>query len=617
MSPLKSETVKTSLLLIGPWPASFRDFGAVMCSELREAQLALQDSSFDVVGLTVTSMLEKRFTDFYKRLKEKNSSAQILLVAPPEYDTSALVHLYRQYHVHRILNSFQDTAINDFIYSAIEKSQQERQNQNLEALIQGQNKALLRLQEELKQRIEKRAASLSESRHRLRVMNSRTEALRLSMLAVYRAGTMFEMEKLLNDALVSVAECSWIKIVIHPLDQSFHKEIKQLGSFSQLQIPLFKEQERIGSLFFMRPPEQGFSRDESEFLHRVAEAVALAVVRIQKLNDSRTVKEQWETTFDSMSDPVAIISQEYDIIQTNSTFQNLTGETGGSSKKCYEILFKRKNVCPGCSLGSHFAVESLKKQTFEVHSQPIKMEGDRRNLYFNSYYDITAKLKLEKQLLDSAKRAELGTIGSSIAHELNNPLSGIITFAQIIKTETPKEAPYYSDLVALEQGALRCKDIVQNLLEFSRKPQNDDFQEVKLADIIQQAIRLIEIKTKPHGIIVEFVAPAKILAVEAEANRLAQVFAHILQQQVQNILDRGKTGKITWQLREEKNQIVLETYDTSNGPLWDANINNFSYSLMDQVLRDFAASLEIPAPSSPELKAKISFSRPVLDPNVH
>jgi nitrogen-specific signal transduction histidine kinase len=618
---LKTSPVKTSLLLIGSWPGQLRDLGAVLTGDLGEAHLALQDSSFDVVALSVTAILEKRFAEFYTKLKERNPSAQILLVVPQEYDPKALVHIYCKYNVHRVLNGFNDPNFNEFIFSALEKAQEEKQNQNLETLIQEQNNDLLRLQEELEQRIEKRARSLSESRHRLRITNSRTEALRLSMLAVYRATSITEMEKFLNEALVSVAQCSWIKIVMHPQDQSFQSEIKEMGTFSQLQIPLFKEQERIGSLFFMRPPAEHFTREETEFLNRVAEAVALAVVRIQKLSDSQTVKEQWETTFNSMSDAVAIISQDYDIVQTNSTFQSVT-QNADAGKKCFQILFKRNAPCPGCKLGSRFAVESADKdkKTFEVHSQSIRMEGDRRNLFFNAYHNITEKLLMEKQLLDSAKRAELGTIGSSIAHELNNPLGGIITFAQIIKSETPKDKPYYSDIVALEQGALRCKDIVQNLLDFSRRPRSDEIKDIALPDVINQAIKILEVKTKPLGIAVNFEVPAKVSTVRADSNRLAQVFTHMLQQQVQNIIDTSRdqkgqiSGQISWKLKEEKNQIVLEASDNSSAPLWDSNTNHFSFSLLDQVLRDFAASLEIPAPSSLDLKAKISFSRPVLDP---
>src|SRR5690606_41462157 len=56
----------------------------------------------------------------------------------------------------------------------------------------------------------------------------------------------------LNESLASVAECSWIKIVPYPQDFNFQAQIEQMGSFTQLQIPLFKQQERIGSLFFMR-----------------------------------------------------------------------------------------------------------------------------------------------------------------------------------------------------------------------------------------------------------------------------------------------------------------------------------------------------------------------------
>ena len=617
-------TLKTSLLLVGPWPASLKDMGAVISHDLSEALLILQDSSFDVVALTVTSVLEKRFNDFFQSLKEKNPAAQILLVAPLEFDSKQLVHLHNQYRVHRVLQSFHDADLNDAIFSALEKAQQEKQNQNLETLIQDQNQALLKLQEDLEQRIEKRARSLSESRHRLRVLNSRTEALRKSMLSVYQAGSMLEMEQNLNESLASVAECSWIKIVTFPQDQSFQAQIKQMGSFSQLQIPLFKEQERIGSLFFMRPPNENFTREESDFLNRAAEAVTLAVIRIQKLNDSQTVKEQWETTFNSMSEPVAIISQDYDLVQMNSSSEKLTASSTLVQTKCYQLLFDRKAPCPGCQLGTRYHVESIEKspRTYDVYSQSVRLDSERKNLFFNIYHDITEKLRLEKQLLDTAKRAELGTIGSSIAHELNNPLGGIITFTQILKSETQADKPLYSDLLALEQGALRCKDIIQNLLEFSRKPSHDQLQEINFVEILKKVIRLIEVKAKPAGLEIELQSSEKFLPLKVDSGRLSQIFAHLLQQQVQNLLDTPsvKKGKIIWKISisisGQISNLIFEAFDNSQGPLWDKNVNSFSYSLVEQVLRDFAASLEIPASTSLDLKAKISFGRPVLGPEL-
>ena len=613
-------TLKTSLLLVGHWPAHLKDMGAVISHDLSEAFHSLQDSSFDVVALTVTSILEKKFTDFFTSLKKQNPAAQILLVAPLEFDAKQLVHLYNQYHIHCVLQSFSDPKLNDAIFSALEKAQQEKQNQNLETLIQDQNQALLRLQEDLEQRIEKRARSLSESRHRLRVLNSRTEALRKSMLSVYQAGSMSAMEQNLNESLASVAECSWIKIVTFPQDQSFQSQIKQMGSFSQLQIPLFKEQERIGSLFFMRPLNETFTREESDFLNRVAEAVTLAVIRIQKLNDSQTVKEQWETTFNSMSEPVAIISQDYDLIQMNSSSKKLADGAAPVKTKCFEVLFNRTEPCPGCQLGTRYHIESseIAPRTYDVYSQSVRVDSERKNLFFNIYHDITEKLRLEKQLLDTAKRAELGTIGSSIAHELNNPLGGIITFTQILKSETLPEKALYADLLALEQGALRCKDIIQNLLEFSRKPSHDQLQDINLVEVLQKVIRLIEIKTKPAGLEIELQAAGKILPLIADGGRLSQIFAHLLQQQVQNLLDTPalKKGKIIWKISDSISYLTFEAFDNSIGPLWDKNVNSFSYSLVAQVLRDLAASLEIPASTSLDLKAKISFSRPVLGPEI-
>ncbi len=612
-------TLKTSLLLVGAWPAHLKDLGAVISHDLSEAFHSLQDSSFDVVALTITSILEKKFSDFYIILKKHNPAAQILLVAPLEFDAKQLVHLYNQYHVHRVLQSFNDQKLNDAIFSALEKAQQEKQNQNLETLIQEQNQTLLRLQEDLEQRIEKRARSLSESRHRLRVLNSRTEALRKSMLSVYQAGSMSAMEQNLNESLASVAECSWIKIVTFPHDQSFQAQIQQMKSFSQLQIPLFKEQDRIGSLFFMRPPNENFTREESEFLNRVAEAVTLAVIRIQKLNDSQNVKEQWETTFNSMSEPVAIISQDYELIQMNSSSKKLADGATPVKTKCFEVLFNRTESCPGCQLGTRYHIESIDTtpRTYDVYSQSVRVDSERKNLFFNIYHDITEKLRLEKQLLDTAKRAEMGTIGSSIAHELNNPLGGIITFTQILKSETLPERPLYSDLVALEQGALRCKDIIQNLLEFSRKPSHDQMQDMNLTETLQKVIRLIEIKTKPAGLEIELQTSGDIFLLKADSGRLSQIFTHLLQQQVQNLLDTPalNNGKIIWKISGSISHLTVEALDNSKGPLWDKNVNSFSYSLVEQVLRDLAARLEIPASTSLDLKAKITFSRPVLGPS--
>ena len=613
-------TLRTSLLLVGAWPQHLKDMGAVISHDLSEALHVVHDSSFDVVALTVTSLLEKKFIDFFSVLKKQNPAVQWLLVAPIEFDTKQLVQLHNQFHVHRVLQSFQDPALNDAIFSALEKAQQEKQNQNLETLIQEQNKTLLALQDDLEQRIEKRARSLSESRHRLRVLNSRTEALRKSMLAVYQAGSLSEMEQMLNESLATVAECSWIKVVPFPQDHSFQAQVKQMGSFSQLQIPLFKEQERIGSLFFMRAINESFTKDEIDFLNRVAEAVALAVIRIQKLNDSQTVKEQWETTFNSMSEPVAMISQDYDLVQMNSSSEKLSAAPKANKTKCYQVLFDRKEPCPGCQLGSRYHIESAANspRTYDVYSQGIRLESERKNLFFNFYHDITEKIRLEKQLLDTAKRAELGTIGSSIAHELNNPLGGIITFTQILKSETAKDQPLYSDLLALEQGALRCKDIIQNLLEFSRTPSSDQIYDINFVEILQKVIRLIEVKTKPAGLEIELQTSGKILALKAESGRLSQIFAHLLQQQVQNLLDtpKIKKGKIIWKIYENNSMLIFEAFDNSPGPLWDKNVNSFSYSLVEQVLRDFAASLEIPASTSLDLKAKISFGRPVLGPEL-
>ena len=168
---------------------------------------------------------------------------------------------------------------------------------------------------------------------------------------------------------------------------------------------------------------------------------------------TEALKEQWEATFNSMSDPVVLIDDNYDIIQSNKALEDRLREQGKeqTSRKCYKVLFNRDEPCPGCQRGRNFRTQSQgASRTFEVYSQSLVLDSDQPSVFVNLYHDITNQLKMERQILESAKMAELGTIGSSIAHELNNPLGGILSFTQLIKMDMRPDHPLYPDIVEME-----------------------------------------------------------------------------------------------------------------------------------------------------------------------
>ncbi|WP_413289911.1 histidine kinase dimerization/phospho-acceptor domain-containing protein [Bdellovibrio sp. HCB337] len=615
--------LKTSFLLIGPWEERLVDLGAQILPDLSQALVWSKEAVCDVVALSITSILEKKFGQFYHQVLDHNPAAQWIAVVPKDFAPEQLADIHELYPLFRVISSYQETDIEAHFFSALEEVNRQKQDKNLEKLIRDQKEQLIRLQADLEQRVEKRTKFLTEARRKLYQTNVRIEGLKNALMAVHKAGSLVEIEKLLNESMASTVQTSWIRIFFAPQDNLFAEQVETKLSFTQQRVPLFRQHERIGSIFFMRATDHPFLRDEVDFLNRVAEAVSLALGRIQKLEESEELKKQWEATFNAVSDPVAIIDTNYDIIQANSaiTSHHPTGSVIG--KKCFEVLYNRKTPCDHCQRGKNFRLDNKDAKatkSFEVYSQSLSLEPQKPAVFVNIYHDITQRLLMEKQLLETAKLAELGTIGSSIAHELNNPLGGILSFTQLIKMDLPKDHPMYPDILEMEAGSLRCKEIIQNLLGFTRNPNVDEITDLDLRDVIKRAYKIMELQLKSQAIEVTLNLPDKLCPARGHLNLLSQAIKNILQSAYDSILARHKNNTpefkgqldVSLELTADKYLIVVK----NNGAPYEKESAGLGIPVASQIVEDHGGKLEISSStkleSGPTTLAKISFPRPVL-----
>lgn len=614
-------TLKASFLLIGPWDARLQELGAHIATDLQQAWHWIQDSTYDVVALSVTLILGKRFPEFYEEIKRSSPGTQFIAVVPEDFSAHQLAFLHEEFNFSRVISSFNDMDLENHLFSALEEANQRKQDENLALLIREQTAQLKRLQIELEERVQRRTKFLTEARRKLFLTNSRIEGFKRALMAVHQASSVVEIEQLLNDSMAATVQTSWIRLFYHPQDELFARQVQAQLNFTQLQVPLFRHHEKVGSIFFLRAPDHPFTREESDFLTRVAEAVALALDRIQKLKESESLKEQWEATFNSMSDPVVLIDTNYDIIQSNKALDERLREQEKeqTSRKCYKVLFNRDEPCPGCQRGSNFRVQSRSSspRSFDVFSQSLLLDSDKPPVFVNLYHDVTQQLKMERQILESAKMAELGTIGSSIAHELNNPLGGILSFTQLIKMDMSPDNPLYPDIVEMEAGVQRCKEIVQNLLGFTRNPNADQEGDVSLKEVCLRALKIVELQTKSQGIEVKLHFPGDDIMVRGHLNLLAQGLKNVLQNSIDRVTDRTRHEKgfrafldIEISGGLDLAQILIKDNGTpEKNPSLPIGLG---VSVASQILRDHEADLEFSSGPGQENLAKISFSRPVL-----
>ena len=150
-------------------------------------------------------------------------------------------------------------------------------------------------------------------------------------------------------------------------------------------------------------------------------------------------------------------------------------------------------------------------QTFNSMTQELARARSEVNAWSETLEqkvrEKTADLeRAHRQMVGVEKMASLGNLASSVAHELNNPLEGILTFARLLakrvqRSTLPAEEakPYMDDLKLMGDEALRCGNIVKNLLVFARQ-RGVSFQSVHIAQVIERCVLLMNHHAQMHDV---------------------------------------------------------------------------------------------------------------------
>lgn len=292
------------------------------------------------------------------------------------------------------------------------------------------------------------------------------------------------------------------------------------------------------------------------------------------------IKRRWMATVDAIIDPLMMIDRDYTVIQANQALAKQAGKeiTKVVGSKCYKMFAGRDSPCPNCKLKESFVSDANTTfelsaiaggRYFEVTAQPIHEMSGQIEGVLNIYRDRTLAKQLQSQLIQNEKLASIGLLAGGIAHELNNPLAGILLFSQMLLRTVDKDAVYRQDVEEIENAAKRCKTIVDSLLDFARQQPSGKNAETKevfaINDALTSALRFSTVggKANKHEIIDDFDAHQDFKTIGSR-NRIIQVFLNLIQNALQ-AMPNG--GTLTLRLKPSSDGAwsIVEIEDTGVG----------------------------------------------------
>ena len=291
-------------------------------------------------------------------------------------------------------------------------------------------------------------------------------------------------------------------------------------------------------LFFEHSLSAGEMDAMVEALSEKLQPVSWALDRLVLEQELKSTSRDWEMTFDELSEPIAIVDHDGSVLRSNSHWSDaLTKALRGNAARIR-------------------AADKI----YTVERYPIRVNADSPPLSWVVYLrDETRSWRLKSQVVQIEKMSAIGQLAGHIAHELNNPLTGIRSLSQVLISETDAAAQIHGDLVEVEKAAGRCQGIINNLLDFSKGAIEQKIQMMDLNDVVQKTLPFL--KSALGRFRTDISLSEEPLLVRVEPHLLQQVIFNLVNNACQALAEKGEVKVRTYR---DQRWATLEVED--NGP---------------------------------------------------
>lgn len=360
-------------------------------------------------------------------------------------------------------------------------------------------------------------------------------------------------------------------------------------SFQRMELfyfqPLIHRTEVIGVIGLGRGPEGSlFSSEDLELLGILAGYAAIAVENARlysSLQDNarelELMKAYSESIIEGINVGVLALSPQGTITTWNHAMEEITGRSARDAKGRPLSEVFPADFCASihAALGTEGFLSNAPSSIYKLFLESGNEEKKFVNVGIGPFLessgrvigtlmvldDITSKVQLENQLLQSEKLSSLGLIAAGVAHEVNTPLTGISSFTQMLLEESAQDSGTRELLTKIEKQCQRASQIVSNLLNFARI-QSTEFAPIEVNSLLEECASLLEHEFRRKGIALDQELAPSLPQVRGNAGRLMQVFVNILL----NARDATpESGRVRLSSHQSGQIVTIQIEDTGSG----------------------------------------------------
>ncbi|MDH3392848.1 MAG: PAS domain-containing protein [Desulfobulbaceae bacterium] len=249
-------------------------------------------------------------------------------------------------------------------------------------------------------------------------------------------------------------------------------------------------------------------------------------------NQLRTERDKFHAMLSALDQGLHILTRDYEIVFQNENLRKTFGDKIGD--KCHKVYKNREEPCDDCKMREALDSDEIRRgelilddgRWYEQSYVPFE-DVDNETKVLILLRDITDEKARQAETLRAGQLASIGELAASVAHEINNPINGIINYAQILLDDIQDEVG--SDVLGriIKEGE-RIADIVSNLLAFSRQEDSDSNLEVDVEKVIGDSFALIKHQLQKDGISVTMEIPDDLPCLRLNHQKLQQVILNLL-----------------------------------------------------------------------------------------